>query len=200
MSISPATILIVDDELHNRKLLEALLRPEGYSTLTASGGTQALAMISQQRPDLILLDVMMPDINGFQVTEVLKADSATSNIPIILVTASVDRSSRLAGLDAGAEDFLNKPVDRAELWLRVRNLLRLKTLGDLLKNHSAILENEVQARTASLHESERRFSDMLRNLNLAAVMLDSEARITFCNEYRSSPTAEASSGSPSPPP
>lgn len=181
--IGAATILIVDDEIQNRKLLEALLRPEGYVTISAASGEQALAATERQLPDLILLDVMMPGMDGFQLARLLKANPVTSPIPIIMVTASVDRGSRLAGLDAGAEDFLMKPVDRAELWLRVRNLLRLKAFGDFLKNHSAILEQEVQARTASLRESERRFSDMLQNVALASLMLDCDAQITFCNDY-----------------
>lgn len=145
-----ATILIVDDELTNRKLLEALLQPEGYLTQCAADGAQALASIATQAPDLILLDIMMPGMDGYQLATLLKADPSTSGIPIIMITARIDRASRLAGLNAGVEDFLTKPVDRAELWLRVRNLLRLKALGDLLKNHGAILEQQVQARTADL--------------------------------------------------
>ena len=145
-----ATILIVDDEVQNRKLLEALLRPEGYLTLSAADGEEALASIAQHAPDLILLDIMMPGMDGYQVTSLLKANPATSHIPVIMVTTQTDRSARLAGLNAGAEEFLTKPVDRAELWLRVRNLLRLKAFGDFLKNHSSILEQEVQARTADL--------------------------------------------------
>ena len=183
MTVSPATVLVVDDEPHNRKLLVALLKPEGYFTLTADSGKEALVLIAQQAPDLILLDVMMPEMDGFEVAGILKGDPATSHIPIIMVTASADRRSRLAGLNAGAEDFLMKPVDRAELWLRVRNLLRLKALSDFEKNHSVILEREVQARTASLRESERRFSDLLANVELISIMLDREARITYCNDY-----------------
>jgi PleD family two-component response regulator len=150
MTGSAATILIVDDEIKNRKLLEALLQPEGYFTLGAANGEDALASIAKRPPDLILLDMMMPSMNGYQVAGKLKANAATSNIPIIMVTAQIDRSARLAGLNAGVEEFLTKPVDRAELWLRVRNLLRLKTLGDDLRKHSAMLEQLVQARTASL--------------------------------------------------
>ncbi len=147
---SPATVLIVDDEQLNRRLLEALLGPEGYDTRTAASGKEALDSIVQDPPDLILLDVMMPGLDGRQVASLLKADPATRNIPIIMVTAQSDREARLAALDAGAEEFLTKPVDRAELWLRVRNLLRLKELSDLLENHRGILESEVQARTADL--------------------------------------------------
>ena len=146
----PATILIVDDESQNRKLLEALLRPEGYLTICAANGEEALASVAQQAPDLILLDIMMPYMDGYQVASILKANPATCNIPIIMVTAQIDRGARLAALHSGAEEFLTKPVDRAELWLRVRNLLRLKAYGDFLQNHSSSLEQEVQARTADL--------------------------------------------------
>ena len=123
---SASTILIVDDEIHNRKLLEVLLRPEGYRTRSAANGEEALASIAQLAPDLILLDIMMPGMNGYQVTSILKANPVTANIPIIMVTAQIEHSARLAGLDAGAEEFLTKPVNRPELWVRVRNLLRLK--------------------------------------------------------------------------
>jgi CheY-like chemotaxis protein len=124
MGTPAATILIVDDEPFNRKLLETMLRPEGYATVSVASGEEALACIAVRAPDLILLDVMMPGMDGYEVARTLKASSATSNIPIILVTAQSDHSARLAGLDAGAEDFLTKPVGRLELWLRVRNLLR----------------------------------------------------------------------------
>ena len=147
---APAVILIVDDENANRRLLQVLLRPKGYVTRTATGGREALASIAADPPDLILLDAMMPGLDGRAVTSAVKADPATRNIPIIMVTAQTDHQARLAALDAGAEDFLTKPVDRAELWLRVRNLLRLKTLSDLLEHHQATLEAEVRARTADL--------------------------------------------------
>jgi diguanylate cyclase (GGDEF)-like protein/PAS domain S-box-containing protein len=148
--IAPATILIVDDEGQNCRLLQALLGHEGYVTRIASSGEQALAAIADDPPDLILLDVMMPGLDGRQVARAVKADPASRRIPIIMVTAQTDRDARLAALDAGAEDFLSKPVDRAELWLRVRNLLRLKRLSDLLETHQATLESEAQTRTAEL--------------------------------------------------
>jgi CheY-like chemotaxis protein len=125
-----ASILIVDDEPQNRRLLETLLAPEGYATRSVASGEEALASIAAQAPDLILLDVMMPGMDGYQVAGILKALATTSGIPIIMVTAHSDRAARLAGLNAGAEEFLSKPIDRAELWLRVRNLLRLKTTVD----------------------------------------------------------------------
>ncbi len=153
MGTLPATVLIVDDEPANCRLLEALLRPEGYLTMSAVSGAQALLMVARHAPDLILLDVMMPEMDGYQVSALLKADPVSSNIPIIMVTALSDRDARIAGLKAGAEEFLSKPVDRAELWLRVRNLLRLKDYGDFLRKHNLMLEQEVMARTADLRQS-----------------------------------------------
>jgi len=134
MSSQLATILIVDDELQNRKLLEALLQPEGYLTQSAANGDEAMALIAESPPDLILLDIMMPGTDGYEVASRIKANPATANIPIIMVTAQDGRGARMIGLDSGAEEFLTKPVDRAELWLRVRNLLRLKGSGDALQD------------------------------------------------------------------
>lgn len=137
MTHYPATILIVDDELKNRKLLTLLLESEGYTTECAESGEEALAMIARAPPDLMLLDVRMPGLDGYQVASSLKSRPATAHIPIIMVTARVDRESRVIGLDAGAEEFLSKPVDRVELRLRVRNLLRLKAYADLARNGGA---------------------------------------------------------------
>ena len=151
MTGRPATILVVDDEPANRKLLEVLLAPEGYLTTTAASGREALDVISRHPPDLVLLDVMMPGLDGYAVAAALKADPLTARIPVIMVSALSDRDARLSGLQAGAEDFLAKPVDRAELWLRVRNLLRLKELSDALHEQGRALEQQVTARTADLH-------------------------------------------------
>jgi diguanylate cyclase (GGDEF)-like protein/PAS domain S-box-containing protein len=178
-----ARILIVDDEAANRKLLDTLLRAEGYGTLCVASGEAALAAIAESAPDLVLLDVMMPAMDGYQVAAQLKANPATANIPIIMVTAHIDRGARLAGLDAGAEEFLTKPVDRAELWLRVRNLLRLKAFGDFLRDHATILEAEVEARTADL----RRFRSAMDATADAITLVDRatmryvEVNATACN-------------------
>jgi len=142
---TPASILVVDDDLQNRRLLEVLLGPEGYVMRTAGGGKQALASITEDPPDLILLDYLMPEIDGLRVARAVKANVATRNIPIIMLTALDHSEARLAALDAGVEVFLTKPVDRAELWLRVRNLLRLKEHSDLVENDRATLAEEVQA-------------------------------------------------------
>ncbi len=152
MTRPAATILVVDDEPANRKLLQALLAPEGYVVRTAASGREALDLVARQPPDLVLLDVMMPELDGYAVAAVLKADPSTARIPVIMVSALGDRDTRLSGLHAGAEDFLAKPVDRAELWLRVRNLLRLKEISDSLREQGLALEQQVTARTADLHQ------------------------------------------------
>lgn len=150
MSITAATLLIVDDEPLVRKLLKMLLEDQGYLTLTASSGEEALAIVEQQPPDLILLDIMMPGMDGYEVARKLKSDKSMANIPIIMLSALGEHSARILGLEAGAEDFLNKPVESAELWLRVRNLLRLKAFGDYLKSHNLMLEEQLQQRTIDL--------------------------------------------------
>ncbi len=127
---APASILIVDDEPADCRLLQALLEPKGYVTRTAASGEEALALIADDPPDLILLDVLLAEMDGRQVASAVKADPATSNIPIVILTSQTDHKARLAALDAGAEEFLTKPVDRTELWLRVRNLLRLRSEFD----------------------------------------------------------------------
>ena len=118
-------VLIVDDERRNRDLMEVMLSAEGYSLLTATNGEEALAAVANEGADLVLLDVMMPGMDGYQVAAGIKANPATAHVPIIMLTALDDRNSRMHGLSAGAEEFLTKPVNRAELCLRVRNLLRL---------------------------------------------------------------------------
>lgn len=147
------TVLIVDDEPRNRLLLDAMLKPEGYLTMTAANGDECLALLARHPVDLILLDYMMPGMNGCEVAVMLKADPLTRKIPIIMVTALDDRNAKLAGLNAGAEEFLSKPVDRAELWVRVRNLLRMKEYSDLLENHNQTLERKVAERTNTLRDS-----------------------------------------------
>jgi PAS domain S-box-containing protein len=149
-----ARILIVDDERRNRQLLEIMLSQERYDLRTASSGVEALEIAALDPPDLILLDVMMPEMDGYQVARTLKANPATTNIPLIMVTALDDRAARLLGLDAGAEEFLTRPVDRAELCVRARNLLRLKAYGEYFDKYSQTLELEVSSRTADVIDSE----------------------------------------------
>ena len=118
-----ALVLIVDDETHNRALLEIMLSSDGYDLLTAASGEEALAVVEEHRPDLILLDIMMPEMNGFEVTTVLKANPATQHIPIIILSALDDSGAIERGLQVGADDFLTKPIHHIELRARIRKLL-----------------------------------------------------------------------------
>jgi PAS domain S-box-containing protein len=182
-----ARILIVDDERHNRRLLEVMLAPEGFTLLTAASGEEALAIVAQQSPDLILLDIMMPGMDGYQVAAKIKGNLATKNIPVIMVTALDDRNARMLGLTSGAEDFLTKPVDRAELCVRVRNLLRLKAYGDYYDKYSQMLEGEVVSRTADLVERTKQAAVLTEQAALldlaqdAIVVRDTHGRILFWN-------------------
>ena len=151
----PARILVVDDAQTDRQLLELLLEAEGFFVLTAASGEEALTMIARQPPDLILLDVMMPDMDGYQLAERIKSHTSAGPIPIIMVTVLDDREAMMRALAAGAQDYLVKPVNRAELYVRVRNLLRLKAYGDHQGKYSQSLEREVGSRTADLVDSEQ---------------------------------------------
>jgi len=128
-----ARILVVDDVEANVRLLEAKLTLEYYEVLTAGDGATALQVASDERPDIILLDVMMPGMDGFETCRRLKADPVTRHIPVVLVTALDGREDKLKGLDAGADDFVTKPIDDVILFARVRSLLRLKSVMDELR-------------------------------------------------------------------
>jgi len=125
-----ARILVVDDIAANRRLLEAKLSAEYYDVITASSGKDALASVEQHSPDLILLDVMMPDLSGYDVCVRLKADHRFSHIPVVMVTALDSPQDMVRGLESGADDFLTKPLDNLALFARVRNLVRLKRVLD----------------------------------------------------------------------
>jgi putative two-component system response regulator len=148
-----ATVLLVDDEPSNLRLLQDLLKAEGYATLQAESGAAALKIAEKQLPDIILLTIMMPEMDGFEVTQKLKASPATRDIPIIIFTALGDGESRNKALELGADEFLTKPVDRNELIIRVKHLLRLKEYSDFLVDHNQQLEQQVLARTAALVDS-----------------------------------------------
>ena len=132
-----ARILVVDDIEANVKLLEAKLAAEYYEVLTANDGPTALALAASEQPDIVLLDVMMPGMDGFAVCRRLKDDQATRHIPVVLVTALDGRSDRITGLEAGADEFLTKPIDDVMLFARVRSLTRLKQVMDELRAREA---------------------------------------------------------------
>jgi two-component system cell cycle response regulator len=128
-----AHVLVVDDLLPNVKLLEAKLRAEYFEVSTASSGAEAIKIAHERQPDIILLDVMMPGMDGFETCEKLKADNDTCHIPVVMVTALDQQEDRIAGLEAGADDFLTKPVEDVALFARVRGLTRLKMMTDELR-------------------------------------------------------------------
>ena len=128
-----ARILVVDDVEPNVRLLEAKLTIEYYEVLTATDGASALAIAAAERPDIILLDVMMPGMDGFETCRRLKADPVTRHIPVVLVTALDGRDDKIKGLDAGADDFVTKPIDDVILFARVKSLVRLKAVMDELR-------------------------------------------------------------------
>ena len=132
----PPRILIVDDSEANRDILSARLAPHGYELMHAADGEEALAAARERAPDLILLDVMMPKIDGFEVCRRLKQDAALPFMPIILVTARADTRDVVTGLEAGADEYLTKPIDQSALVARVRSVLRLKELHDKVQGHA----------------------------------------------------------------
>lgn len=179
------TILVVDDEEHNVKLLGSLLRAEGYETETASNGREAVQKVKALSPDLVLLDIMMPDMDGYEACSLIKNDPESANIPVIIVTALSDRESKLKGLEVSANEFLTKPIDRVELALRVKNLLRIKDYEDFMLSHNQRLEQEVRNRTYELQiamgdiesahqEIKSSYIETIHRLTLAAEFKDED--------------------------
>jgi adenylate cyclase len=149
-----AKILVVDDNPRNIKLLAELLKADDYGVVTAESGEAALTLIATDKPDLVLLDVMMPGMNGYEVCRAIRADPATALLPVVLVTA-LDPQERVKGLEAGADDFLTKPVNQPELLARVRSLLRIKELYDRLGELNAGLEKRVSDQVSELERLAR---------------------------------------------
>jgi adenylate cyclase len=161
---SPARILVVDDNPMNVEILQARLAAHGYEVVTAGDGEQALAAAREQLPDLILLDINMPKLDGFGVSRRLRADQTLPFIPIILVTARTDTKDVVAGLEAGGDEYLTKPVDQVALVARVKAMLRIKALQDALREQTA----RVEAQAAELADwgqtLERRVAEQLDQL------------------------------------
>jgi class 3 adenylate cyclase/CheY-like chemotaxis protein len=147
---SPPRILVVDDNETNRDILITRLNVHGYELLQAADGEEALAAAKQHLPDLILLDVMMPKLDGIEVTKRLKGDAGMPFTPIILVTAKADSKDVVAGLEAGADEYLTKPVDQTSLVARVKSVLRLKELHDTISAWNKTLEQRVSEQVSEL--------------------------------------------------
>ena len=137
---APQRILVVDDTPLNVKMLADILTFKGYAVVTAGGGKEGLAKVQSEKPDLVLLDVMMPDMNGYDVCRALRADAATEHLPVVMVTALDPGKERANGLEAGADDFLAKPINQPELLARVRSLLRIKAYQDTVARQAEELK------------------------------------------------------------
>lgn len=172
-----AKVLVVDDMPANVRLLQARLEAEYYEVLVAHNGAEALRLARTEQPDIVLLDVMMPELDGYEVTRQLKSDPETRHIPVILVTALDGRDDRLSGLEAGADDFLNKPVDEVMLFARLKALVRLKLMFDELRQREvsgrkagvfdpAQLQRQIEAvgNVLVIDDNERQGMRMLRQL------------------------------------
>jgi len=154
-------ILVVDDKQENVELLKALLRRSGYPVITAFNGREALEKVKEEKPDLILLDVMMPILDGFQTCRILKEDVKTRRIPIVMLTAKTERKDKILGLDTGADDYITKPFERDELLARVRSLLRIKDLNDRLEVANQQLAEKQKALEEELQQGRKIQMSML---------------------------------------
>ena len=171
-------ILVVDDEERNRRLLEAMLIPLGYSISLSENGKDALEKIGEAEPDLVLLDIMMPVMDGYQLANYLKKSKEYHTIPIVMVTALNEVEDRVKALEAGADDFLNKPVDKIELEARVKSLLKVKAYNDYMQDYQNKLETAVARRTKQLRETLEKLKmaslDTIYCLSRAAEFRDEE--------------------------
>jgi putative two-component system response regulator len=183
------TVLVVDDYEPNLRGLGLLLERADYTVLTAANGRDALDIVRAERPDLVLLDVVMPGISGLDVCAEIKRSADTRLTPVVLISGAQERQTRLAGLDAGADDFLNKPVDPEELQTRVRSLMRLKCLTDDLESAESLfltLGRIIEARDPSTEGHCDRLTDYAtslgRRLNLDAADLVALHRGAFLHD------------------
>src|ERR1044071_6851650 len=160
----PPLILVVDDVADNVEILQLRLESQGYEVITAGDGEAALATIRDKLPDLVLLDIMMPKLDGIGAVKALKADSSLPFIPVILVTARADAKDVIAGLEAGADDYLTKPVDHAALLARVRAMLRIKGLHDTVQEQATRLEAQSAKLAGWNRELETRVEAQLAEL------------------------------------
>jgi adenylate cyclase len=151
----PARILVVDDTVSNVKLLADILGARGYAVSTAAAGPEALQVMKREPPDLVLLDVMMPGMSGYDVCRTIRDDPATAMLPVVMVTALDPGQERVKGIEAGADDFLTKPIHQAELLARVRSLLRIKALHDQLTALNRSLEQQVDEQGSQLERLAR---------------------------------------------
>jgi len=166
-------ILVVDDQPYNIELLEAHLAPQGYEIVKAANGEEALEKLFGNQIDLILLDVMMPGMDGFEVIRRVRQDNTHRLLPIIMVTALQETEDRIKGIEAGCDDFISKPVDKMELSARVRSLLRLKAYNDLMSNY----RKELEAAKISAVEAREYAENIINTLREPLIALDQDLRV-----------------------
>ena len=185
-SVTPGRILVVDDGEFNRELLEALLIGWGYACEMASSGAEGLA---QLRPeiDLVLMDVNMPEMDGLEATRRIRNNPAHSDLPIIIVTALSGKQERLRAVEAGANDFVEKPIDKTELQIRIASLLKMKAGQDQIKRHRVELERAVELRTEELRAALEMMVEAQAREHEAH--LDTVNRLAIAAEYRDENTA-----------
>jgi class 3 adenylate cyclase/CheY-like chemotaxis protein len=149
---TPAKILVVDDTPRNVKLLADVLTVKGYNVVTAASGREALARIETDPPDLVLLDIVMPEMSGYEVCRDIRGNPATAMLPVVMVTALDPGEERIKGIEAGADDFLTKPINQPELLARVKSLLRVKELYDKVQTQAAGLSEWNKTLELRVHE------------------------------------------------
>jgi two-component system sensor histidine kinase/response regulator len=150
----PATVLVVDDNLQNREVAEGHLVGAGYAVLQAESGGEGLTLLEARRPDLVLLDVLMPGMDGFETCRRIRALPEIGGTPVLFLTALGDLETHKAALDSGADDFLTKPLNRTELLIRVRSLLRIKQMSDELRRNYEVIRSQRNALLAAQREKE----------------------------------------------
>ena len=192
MRTDDAVILVVDDLPQNVKLMDAVLSPRGFVVHTAASGEEALAWLSTQVPDLVLLDILMPGIDGYETCRQIRADKATSYLPVVMVTAS-GQEQKLRAIEAGADDFVTKPFEQAELLARVRSLVRVKRYHDTIERQAAELADwnrELEAKVAAQVTELERVGRLRRFLSpqVAGLVMES-GDDTFLESHRSEITA-----------
>ncbi len=179
MKRDKAKILVVDDEERNLRLMEAMLAPFEYDVYVARDGQESIELAETISPDLILLDVMMPKLDGFEVTQRLKSSERTRAIPIVIVTALQNIDDKIKALEKGADDFLSKPVEKTELRARVKSLLKVKAYNDHMASYQERLKTEVAEKTSQLKLA-------LESLKYAS--LDTIVRLSRAAEYKDEDT------------
>lgn len=180
-------ILIVDDEEKELKLMGAILKSYDYDYEIARNGLEALEKAREISPDLILLDILMPEMDGYEVCRRLKEDPSTQHIPVVIITALSVKYSKIKGLNVGASDFLTKPIDKVELILRVKNLLKVKEFEDFILWHNQMLEAEVRKKTFELQDA---MDEIERAYNKTKEgYIETIYRLTLAAEYRDEDTA-----------